>query len=468
MLKPYVDYGFFIFVPVKRFVSFLANTLIVLISTAAVLVLCELVFQKILFSDWEKAEFLREPGAYATIYEDDHEAIFTDEYWLLYYLFDKQFKPPNNPHPIFGWVGKFDRLSLIHNDKDKVKGRIPVLLFGDSFSYCVGAKCFEEILNEDSAFASKYYLLNYGVGGYGIDQIYILANEVIPLYNRPVVLFGMLTRDMDRSILKFRTGQKPYFELDDNKLNLKGVPMEPKASYYVENHMPDITSYLYRYMRNSLNNYIPKNDPRTIKVLANMIALNEQIIIKAHDMLKSSGVDYRFLVFSPVYNSDTEWREKVIRDLLEKEGAPSIFTKDIYQADSNYANVPTSFYESPEHGHPTDYQNELICDEIWSCLMDSAYASVVDSLNSAHYASIRNEYDNDHVDHYIFQIKKDKVWLKSIKEKASQRQISVDSMLQLDAIWLKDIDEKAREQGISRDSMIRLEADWILKQSLNN
>jgi len=453
---------------VKRFFSFLANALLVLISTAAVLVLCELVFQKIIFSDWEKAEFLREPGAYANIYADDHEEIFTDEYWLLYYLFDKEFKPPSNPHPIFGWVGKFDRLSLTHNDKDKVKGRIPVLLFGDSFSHCVGAKCFEEILNEDSTFASKYYLLNYGVGGYGVDQIYLLANEVIPLYNQPIVFFGMLTRDMDRSILKFRTGQKPYFELDNNKLNLKGVPMEPKASYYVENHLPDITSYLFRYMRNSMSNFIPKNDPRNIEMKNNLISLNEEIISSAHKMLKSNVVNYRFLVFSPVFNSESEWREKVIRDLLEEEEASYIFTKDLYQADSNYYNVPTSFYESPEHGHPTDYQNELICDEIWKCLLDSAYESVVDSLNSAHYASIRNEYDMDHVDHYILQIKKDKTWMRSIKEKAAQKNISIDSMLKLDATWLKSIDLKARELGISRDSMMHVEADWALKQSLNN
>ena len=451
----------------NKLFSFLANTLIVFISVAAVLVLCELVFQKVLFGSWEKAEFLREPGAYATIYEDDHEEIFTDEYWLLYYLFDKFYKPPANPHPLLGWVGYFDRETLEHDDANNIKGRRPVLLFGDSFTYCVGAKCFEEFLNEDSAFASKYYLLNYGVGGYGIDQIYLLAKEVIPLYDNPIVIFGMLTRDMDRSMLKFRTGQKPCFELEDNKLVLKNVPIEPKASYYVEKNMPDITSYLYRYYRNSLNNYIPKEDPRTINVVAKMTALNERILIEAHDMLELNDVDYRFLVFSPLFKSETEWRERVIRDLFEELDAPYIFTKDVYQADSNYGHVPISFYEAPEHGHPTDYQNELISKEIWRCLMDSSYASIVDSINSAHWANIRNEYDYDHIDHYILQIKSDDVWMSSIRDKAAQKNIPVDSMLHLDAAWLRDMDVKAREGGISRDSMIRLEADRILKESLN-
>lgn len=226
----------------KRLFSFLINTLLILISTGGILILSEMAFQKVIFGNWEKAEPLREAALYADIYDDPHEVILTDEYWQLYYKFGGQFQPPENPQTLLGWVGHFDRHTLRHNDHEKAKGKIPILFFGDSFSICVGAKCFEEILNEDSTFASKYYLLNYGVGGYGVDQIYLLAREVIPMYENPIVFFGLMTRDMDRNILKFRTGQKPYFEIKNDQLVLKNTPINPNPSEYVEENFPYIQS----------------------------------------------------------------------------------------------------------------------------------------------------------------------------------------------------------------------------------
>lgn len=431
------------------------------------LVLCELVFQRLIFSEWEKAEFLREPGAYADIYADQHENIYSQEYWTLYNIFGKFFRPPEIPHPLLGWVGKFDRDDLVHWEKNKVKGRRPVLLFGDSFSYCVGAKCFEDFLNEDSAFSSKYYLLNYGVGGYGVDQIYLLSREVIPMYDDPIVIFGMMTRDMDRSILKFRTGQKPYFEIADGQLELKGVPMEPKASYFIERNMPEITSYLFRYLRNSLSQTLPENHEKTMAIKEKIKTLNDLILKESHQLLEQSGLDYRFLVFSPVYQSDGEWREIDIRNFLEKNHAPYIFTKDIFKADSNFSAQNLRFFEA-DNGHPTAYLNGLISDEIKRCIMDSAYASIVDSLNSLKYESVKNSYNETHLDHYIMLIKNDAVWLASIDQKASDKGISRDSMLKLDAAWLMEMDRRAKEMGISRDSLINLEASRQLKQGINN
>ena len=432
-----------------------------------VLVLCELLFQKALFSDWDKADFLREPGAYADIFEDKNENIYSEEYWILFYFFEREFRPPEHPQPLLGWVGNFDRNTLAHFDMDKVQGRIPVLLFGDSFSYCVGADCFQDILNADSAFASKYYLLNYGVGGYGVDQIYLLAREVIPLYNDPIVIFGLMTRDMDRNILPFRTGQKPYFKKEGDELLLSGVPIEPKASYYVEDHMPDIDSYLYRFVRNTFRNFIPEDDPRTIEVKEKITEVNDGIMKKTRDLLQGSGHPFRYLVFSPVFRSEGEWREILIRDFMEENELPYIFTKDLFEADSNYGVKEIRFFEQ-ENGHPTTYQNQLISREIWKCLMDSVYASVVDSLNTEKYLEVRNTYKIGHLDYYKRKIRRDVAWLNSIAEKAKERGLSTDSMITLDAIWLKGMDEKAREMGISLDSMIRLEAELQLKREINH
>ena len=403
-----------------------------------------MVFQKVIFGNWEKAAPLREAASYADIYDDPHELILTDEYWYLYYKFGGQFRPPENPQPLLGWVGHFDRYTLKHQDHDKVKGRIPVLFFGDSFSICVGAKCFEEILNEDSTFASKYYLLNYGVGGYGVDQIYLLAREVIPMYDNPVVFFGFMTRDMDRNILKFRTGQKPYFEIDNDQLVLKNTPIDPDPAEYVENNMPYIPSYIMRYLRNSIVNYIPANDYRNVRKVEHMKNLNAKILSTAQNMLERDSIHYRFLVFSALWKGDREWRNIAVRDHLERNNVPYLWVRDMIEQDAHFGGPATAFFEDANNGHPTTYQNELICDAMMKSLFDSTYAATIDSINTDYYLSIRNEYDLYHIDHYAYKIRRDPNYMIEIKRKAEERGISVDSMHQLDSRYLLEKFKRAQ------------------------
>lgn len=94
---------------------------------------------------------------------------------------------------------------LRHQDAGNIGRRRPVLLFGDSFAAGVGdAESFQNILNHDEAFSRDYYLLNYGVSGYGVDQIYLMLQHTLPLYQRTIVIFSLMTFDLDRSILTFR------------------------------------------------------------------------------------------------------------------------------------------------------------------------------------------------------------------------------------------------------------------------
>ena len=93
------------------------------------------------------------------------------------------------------------------------------------------AICFEEILNGDPEFSRENYLLNYGVAGYGVDQIYLLFEQSLELYRRPLVVVSLLRTDLDRTIL---SDQKPHFEPHEGKLVLpsgwlSGVARRPKA-----------------------------------------------------------------------------------------------------------------------------------------------------------------------------------------------------------------------------------------------
>ena len=86
----------------------------------------------------------------------------------------------------------------------QIRDRRPFLLFGDSFSACVDdVLCFEDLL-ENTQFNSEYVILNYGVGGYGLDQIWMLMDKVLPLYPHAIVVIGIMSDDIDRAHLRMR------------------------------------------------------------------------------------------------------------------------------------------------------------------------------------------------------------------------------------------------------------------------
>ena len=83
-----------------------------------------------------------------------------------------------------------------------INNRRSVLLYGDSFTGCYSkGDCFEHILNGDEIFSKNNMLLNYGVGGYGVDQIYSRFKNSVDKYNNPFVVMSLMTLDLDRSIL---------------------------------------------------------------------------------------------------------------------------------------------------------------------------------------------------------------------------------------------------------------------------
>ena len=121
--------------PKSRLRKIAGNFLLMMITLSITFVVLELVFRWILWGKSESFAPMREPGQYASV--------LSEEYWKLSHYWDKNQKPPQDPHPLLGWTGNFSRGSLMHNDIANVKKRRPVLLFGDSFSQCVDSVlCF--------------------------------------------------------------------------------------------------------------------------------------------------------------------------------------------------------------------------------------------------------------------------------------------------------------------------------------
>ena len=342
------------------------NIFIVILSFLISIAVAEVAYRKILFSNNPKFADLRNPGDYADYFSDD-------DYWKLYYLFSGEFTPPDNPHPVLGWVSDFDRDSYIHNRASELLERRPVLLYGDSFAGCVPqVECFEDILNKDQEFSKNHYLLNYGAGGYGVDQIYLLFKHSADLYKNPFVIISMMTMDLDRSILSVRTGQKPYFRVRNDQLILQGIPIHPNPEEYFTNNPPEVPSYLFRKLL--YGDILPQKIRHVLKntdaVVRKKKELNKKIILTIVDELKAKKLDFLFVVFHPhavginPLDDNSNWRDQFLQELLIELEVPYVWSKKLFELDTQNRDFSFDEFIIPGNYHPTTYFNNLIAQEI--------------------------------------------------------------------------------------------------------
>jgi hypothetical protein len=344
---------------------FLMGGLVALLSTVLSFGMMEIAFRLLLFSDASFMAKYRDPGLYATEYSDD--------YWKLRYWFVPKSHLSPIVHPLLSWAGHFEPDHYQHKEANRLNGRRPVLLYGDSFAQCAipNQDCYQQFLNVDPEFTKDHYFLNYGVGGYGIDQEYLLLRESLHLYQRPVVFLGLMTGDLDRALMRVRGRQKPVFELKDDALTLANVPIDPDLKHYFLEHPPDIYSYLYRLwlyspslpgdrLRNAILN--PAEDERRIREEA----INRHLIHAMIELIRSPKADLTVIVFSVQHEvgKPDGRRLSFFRDVLGREPLPIIWTKELIERDMKETGRPLSEYFLPVDQHPSQYQNQLIAKRI--------------------------------------------------------------------------------------------------------
>ncbi len=330
----------------------------------------EIVFRILLYSEVEFMEKYRDPKLYADWFSDD-------ECWLLYYHLEKKYPPPERTHPLLGWWRSFNPETYEHVDAKKIEDRQPVLFYGDSFARCHGVEaeqCFEGLLNNDPAFNQDHYLLNYGVGGYGTGQIYLVFDKSLDLYEKPFVIMSLMTFDMDRVVLSVRGGQKPYFEVNNEELELKGVPIEADAEHYFATHKPGIVSYLFRLM--IYGNVLPDSWSRTLKgenaKTEEKKIINRKIFESILAKLDERNLDYLFVVFHAMWSfqNEEDWRDAFLRDFFKKKQVPNLWAKEIVKRDMNEKQKKIQDYFQANGGHPNPYHIKLISDEIKTIILN--------------------------------------------------------------------------------------------------
>ena len=341
----------------KTAVKWLVRGALVAFSLACV----ELGLRALLFSDaaqgWKIARKLRHPELFADQQRDDL-------YWILqaHFLPPEQLKPPDRPDAELGWTSQVIAAGTYeHVDRASLRDRRPVLLFGDSYAQCATAPddCFQGLL-ERSGYATQLRMLNYGVGGYGFDQVWLLMRKTLDLYadQKPLVIVSLLVDDdLDRCMLSFRCWPKPRFELEGGRLELHTPP--PMDEYWQSERRLLSTSLVARLFTHS---FLPRSladrcegveacDQRKRELSR---ALLEAVLAE----LERRQVEHMFVLFfnsRPVFEPElVGWREPLIREVLERHGTPTIDTRGVMLADSggDRGKVSAMFGGSPRlEGH---------------------------------------------------------------------------------------------------------------------
>lgn len=348
----------------------LTNLLMVTVSIVVTFVAAELMFRAALFSRVPYLESYRN----ATLYADYD----SDNYWKLYSMFGK-YNPPK-PHPLLGWVGNFDRDSYTHHEIAKLGNKRPVLLYGDSFAACVVGpeECFQGILNSDRRFSQDYFLLNYGVLGYGVDQIFLLYQKTIGQYKNPYVILSLLTEDLDRSVVSLRIGHKPIYRLINDQLVLSGVPIDSSFDSFLSNHPPEIRSYLFQmYVRNTWPPWRLKNYFRAAALSEKqekIEEINRRILFEIIRDLRKRQLDHVFLIFHPkgALAANNDWRDAFLVNLFDSNKAPYLTSKPILQREAEQSRAKYDDYYIAGDGHLKARGNRIIAEAIRNHILAGA------------------------------------------------------------------------------------------------
>jgi len=341
---------------------------------ASAVLLPELALRFLLFSDLSFARSLGAPLRKAELFAVPQSR----EHWALQARFGKlarKFAPMLDP--VLGYRSEaIDPKTLRHADEEELRGRRPVLLYGDSFAQCVTGpeECWQGLM-EGSGLAHDYALLNYGVGGYGFDQSVLLLERTVDLYREldPVVIVSLLVDDdLDRCFLLVRGHPKPHFELEQDELALYPPPPVSSAGF-IEAPI-EIRSYLWNWIlygsglvsAQQRERWLPASERDAV-----VRELSERLIRRVNEEL--AGLDHFFLLFhaGPAAKEagPYTWRERFLYETLECERIPFVTSKRYLWEGANAEGHPLGdFFISPDakHGknHLTADANRLVFEAI--------------------------------------------------------------------------------------------------------
>lgn len=331
-----------------------------------------------LFSEWFAVESLQDPGLYANFDEDD--------YWKLHLRWTG-FSGwlPGRHHPLLGESIPRTSNNPLGLLEPRVRfpsadSRQPVVLFyGDSYLASPLAEPLARIPARLEDRLGGVPVLNFGMGGWGLDQMVLRFEMTHGGFRNPLVLMGVLTGDVDRCVLSVRQGQKPRYVVgEDGTLELTNVPIERDQVAYLQKHPPEVRSWLGRFVAIALSR---SRLARSIPALQWDHRIEEKkgiagaLIARTVSHCRTREIPLCFLIFYPPGGLEGEGRSGAfLRKTFQELGVCYVDTRPVLQdAVANGRLAPEDIFDS-QTAHHTALANEVIVEELvrqWSSIQQA-------------------------------------------------------------------------------------------------
>jgi hypothetical protein len=273
---------------------------------------------------------------------------------------------------VVGWLSPLvEPGTYAHADEASVGERRPVLLYGDSFAACVPGTelCWQDLL-ERSELGETHRLLNYGVGGYGLDQIYLLFERSIDRYvdRDPIVILGILVDDdLDRSVLGFRQWPKARVHWEPDVGLRVEAPATRSVQGYLDAHPLPTTSWGFRYLIYGAD-VLPRKESEWVLGRTDHVArtrdLNRHLLEAVHEVIEARRLDAFVLLFHGEHHVEwAGWREGFVTEELERLQLAYVGARPRILAHHRSSGVAfDAYFISSGHGegHYTSLGNETV------------------------------------------------------------------------------------------------------------
>jgi lysophospholipase L1-like esterase len=230
-----------------------------------------------------------------------------------------------------------------------------VLFFGDS--YVDGPEPIPNKLPQllDPLLAS-HSVVNYGVSGYGVDQIFLRFLDSYKKYQDPIVLIGIQDRDIDRTVMSIRNQQKPVLDIQNGELVTTNTPIGATTEFIRRNPV-ELKSYLGRFVLMRLRRLgLERPIDRLLgydKRHEQKLRVNRRILQALDEEAEQAGIRLYAVLFYVENDMLVEdWREHFLKTTLDELQIPYFDTKTYLYDVLAVEGGSVSDYWSDEHGHP--------------------------------------------------------------------------------------------------------------------
>jgi len=222
-----------------------------------------------------------------------------------------------------------------------------------------------------------YAVYNYGIGGYGLDQVYLRYRESHRKFETPIVVFGIFSEDIDRCLLSVRSGQKPYFRIENGELTLKGVPIDPDPQAWLAANPPRVASYLLAFVQKRLR--ILAAHGRTGEVSHRRDEEKQIASRLIQAVVREAASRNEPLLFVVFYAegelTDESWRERFLLDEIAASSAPVVDTKPLLLQAARDRGVQVAEFHEGANGHPNLAANRVMAEAIARALPPASDSS---------------------------------------------------------------------------------------------